>query len=195
MKYKPGIKTKDLILKCAFDLIAKQGYESASIQQIMDKVGRSKAVFYSHFKTKEDMMVELIDKQVFRNYEKIKEDALNYMASKTYNCQEFFRYLYTVGLSLNDRKEWTIVFNELVRLSLENEQIRSHLQQARDHWLELGSLAIQEGKKRGQLKPTADEQGILEAFLALYEGAQSMKMYGKEPNLEKILPVIDRIVQ
>lgn len=53
--------TRDKILHTAFGLFLAQGYENTPVQAIIDAVGIAKGTFYHHFKTKEEMLVTLIE--------------------------------------------------------------------------------------------------------------------------------------
>ena len=48
------------ITDAAFELIAKQGYESTSIAQIAKKAGVSKGLLYNYYSGKEDMLEKMI---------------------------------------------------------------------------------------------------------------------------------------
>ena len=48
------------LLETANSLFMEQGYESASIQQIIDRIGIAKGTFYHYFSSKEDLLNELI---------------------------------------------------------------------------------------------------------------------------------------
>jgi AcrR family transcriptional regulator len=52
--------TRERILEIARNLIAEQGYRSASISQIAGRLGTSKAALYYHFKSKEEILDALL---------------------------------------------------------------------------------------------------------------------------------------
>lgn len=52
---------KQLIMEKALELFAKQGFEATSIQQITEKCGISKGAFYLSFKSKDELILHLID--------------------------------------------------------------------------------------------------------------------------------------
>lgn len=52
---------KQLIMEKALELFAEQGYEATSIQQITDSCGISKGAFYLSFKSKDELILGLID--------------------------------------------------------------------------------------------------------------------------------------
>lgn len=56
-------ETINLILEVAFRLFMEKGYEYTSIQDIIDQLGGlSKGAIYHHFKSKEDILVAVINK-------------------------------------------------------------------------------------------------------------------------------------
>lgn len=55
------MKTKELIIRSAFELFLKQGYNKASMAQIATEVGIKKASLYYYFKSKEELAVSVID--------------------------------------------------------------------------------------------------------------------------------------
>ncbi|WP_338448800.1 TetR/AcrR family transcriptional regulator [Niallia oryzisoli] len=52
---------KQLIMEKALELFAKQGFEATSIKQITDYCGISKGAFYLSFKSKDELILTLID--------------------------------------------------------------------------------------------------------------------------------------
>lgn len=52
---------KQLIMDKALELFAKQGFESTSVQQITEHCGISKGAFYLSFKSKDELILALID--------------------------------------------------------------------------------------------------------------------------------------
>lgn len=52
---------KQLIIEQALELFAEQGFEATSVQQITDRCGISKGAFYLSFKSKDELIVGLID--------------------------------------------------------------------------------------------------------------------------------------
>lgn len=52
---------KQLIMEKALELFARQGFEATSVQQITDHCGISKGAFYLSFKSKDELIIALID--------------------------------------------------------------------------------------------------------------------------------------
>jgi AcrR family transcriptional regulator len=49
-----------LIMRCALELFASKGYHSASIKEIANKAQISKGLLYNYFKSKEELLKEII---------------------------------------------------------------------------------------------------------------------------------------
>jgi len=53
-------QTKNKIIQAALELFVRQGYHGTSINDITQKVGVTKAAFYSHFKSKGQLLLRII---------------------------------------------------------------------------------------------------------------------------------------
>jgi len=60
MSIKP-IKTRQLILSSAENVFASKGFESATIDEIVEVAHIAKGTFYYHFKSKDELFFEIID--------------------------------------------------------------------------------------------------------------------------------------
>lgn len=57
--------TKDYIIEEAFKLFLNHSYEAVSINDISQAIGLTKGALYHHFKNKEELFKEVIDKYLF----------------------------------------------------------------------------------------------------------------------------------
>jgi AcrR family transcriptional regulator len=53
--------TREKLLRSASDVVARDGYEGASVERIADEAGFSKGAFYSNFSSKEDILLQLLE--------------------------------------------------------------------------------------------------------------------------------------
>ena len=58
---KKGEKRKKEMLKIAYDMFLTQGYENTSVDEIIEKAQIAKGTYYYYFKSKEQMLEEVID--------------------------------------------------------------------------------------------------------------------------------------
>ncbi|WP_159451445.1 TetR/AcrR family transcriptional regulator [Demequina sp. NBRC 110054] len=73
-KYTPRGETRGRVLDSALALFADHGFSGTSLQMIADHVGVSKAAVYQQFRTKEDMLLALMEPAMERLAERV-EDA------------------------------------------------------------------------------------------------------------------------
>lgn len=69
---------KQLIMEKALELFAEQGFEATSVQQITEHCGISKGAFYLSFKSKDELIIALIDQfmmQVVTDIDRIVRDT------------------------------------------------------------------------------------------------------------------------
>lgn len=52
---------KQLIMEKALELFSEQGFEATSVQQITERCGISKGAFYLSFKTKDELVISMVD--------------------------------------------------------------------------------------------------------------------------------------
>lgn len=53
--------TREAIRSVALELFAEQGYDRTSLREISERLGVTKAAVYYHFKTKEEILISLIE--------------------------------------------------------------------------------------------------------------------------------------
>ncbi|GAF65456.1 putative transcriptional regulator [Bacillus sp. TS-2] len=73
---------KNLIIKKALKLFAERGTEATSIQQITDYCGISKGAFYLHFKSKDELIISLIEQFSKQIIYDIDQSVINHTNSK-----------------------------------------------------------------------------------------------------------------
>ncbi len=107
---------KQLIMEKALELFAKQGFEATSVQQITDYCGISKGAFYLSFKSKDELILALVDHFMIQ----LTSD-IDYVVNSTSDDQKLlYEFYYTAFHSLYKHsnfakiliKEQTHSFNE-----------------------------------------------------------------------------------
>lgn len=73
MRQELALKTRENLIESAKKVISIKGFKEASIQDITEEAGVAKGTFYTYFKTKEEIVEELV-KMKFIKYE---DDFLN----------------------------------------------------------------------------------------------------------------------
>ncbi len=106
----------------ALELFAKQGFEATSVQQITDQCGISKGAFYLSFKSKDELIIALIDQfmeQIFANIDHLvrnKKDTENLLFEYYYvSFQSFKEHSHFANILM---KEYTQSLNEKLILKM-----------------------------------------------------------------------------
>ncbi|MFD2045517.1 TetR/AcrR family transcriptional regulator [Ornithinibacillus salinisoli] len=92
---------KQLIMDKALELFAEQGFEATSVQQITDYCGISKGAFYLAFKSKDELIIALIDHFM----EAITSDIDHVVKTKN-NEELLFSFYYTIFNSFQQHSDF-----------------------------------------------------------------------------------------
>ena len=55
-----GMETKKRLIECALKLFREKGYNSVTVDDIVKEANSSKGGFYTHFKTKEEILINML---------------------------------------------------------------------------------------------------------------------------------------
>jgi len=144
-----GNETKKRIVDCARRLFVEKGYNNVTVDEIINEANSSKGGFYTHFKTKEDLiysMVPMVDEaysnfsKMNKNYENIVENIsalIGYVFSAMENeiGLEFMSVIYssqikdlnTVRFLTSPEREYNNLLKSLIDEAKENKEICSDL--------------------------------------------------------------------
>lgn len=122
---KEEIQTKDRILKKAFELFIRDGYDKTPIQAIIHAVGIAKGTFYHHFRSKDDMLLALVENLT----QMIAIRAAEIRAHTEWNSREKLIRLFEESASLKlERLDQSIVLIRRLR-SGGNERLLGQLRE------------------------------------------------------------------
>lgn len=97
---------KQLIMEKALELFAKQGFEATSVQQITEHSGISKGAFYLSFKSKDELILALIDHFMMQ----ITSD-IDYIVTSTNNEEELlYEFYFTTFSSFHKHSDFAKLF-------------------------------------------------------------------------------------
>ncbi len=88
------ISNRELILKNAYGLFLKKGYQSVSIKDIMEASNLSKGGIYHHFESKEVILFEVLDQYFFKAL------GINENLFEGLTFKERIKKVYMLGVSL-----------------------------------------------------------------------------------------------
>ncbi|MDQ0155751.1 TetR/AcrR family transcriptional regulator [Robertmurraya andreesenii] len=86
---------RQLIIEKALELFAKQGFEATSVQQITEYCGISKGAFYLSFKSKEELILSLIEHSMSQFISEI-----DYAVNNMQNDRPLYSFFYRTFIGL-----------------------------------------------------------------------------------------------
>lgn len=102
---------KEHILDVALRLFALGGFHSTTIDQIASNAGISKGLIYTYFKSKEDLLNQIIDKAINAIYSNFDSNRDGYLTE-----EEFSAFITTVAEDLSRNKTaWRLFFQIIMQ--------------------------------------------------------------------------------
>ncbi len=159
-----GNETKKRIIDCARRLFVEKGYNNVTVDEIISEAGSSKGGFYTHFKTKEDLifsMVPIIDEaygaffKTDRTYENTVEKIYSLISIVFYFMEN------EVGLDFI-----SVIYSSQIK-DLNTERFLTSPE--REYYKQLRILA-DEAKSNGELREDLSTEEIISVLTTCVRG-------------------------
>ena len=82
--------TKALLIKVAWELFARKGYDGTPVQAIIDQAGVSKGTFYHYFSSKEEVLNAVVERMTKEGFDQIAASLQDDSASALERLNQFF---------------------------------------------------------------------------------------------------------
>lgn len=194
MKYTTGKETKKKIIDSAFQLLANKGYDAMSIDDVMKGTGRTKGSFYVHFKSKEDLLYEIMRTRLDRDFGYIVEETLKELSEETCNIPLILKrlmHLVHLGTGGTDRQLWTNAYYQIVVLSRKNQIVREWMIKQYHAWVDFMSEIIRRGQELGQIRTDIDVRVMVNMLINLFEGYELRSMVDPEIDVYEQLKLME----
>lgn len=155
---------KEQILKAAFKCLSTRNFDSVTMDEIARVAGLSKGAVYWYYKSKDELILAMVDNWIARSQQALFKMALECQLDEL--LYEYPRYLMTQsGLDTYHH-----FFMQLWSLSIENAGIREKLTRMyHDHKSKAGEF-IHSAIQRQILKPGVDAESLARQIIALFDG-------------------------
>jgi AcrR family transcriptional regulator len=179
-RYK-GEKTKQMIIDKATLLFTKNGYNHTSLSQILRATGLAKGGFYFHFKSKEELGVEVIRsleacwiKEILPKLQRGKDakEKLEIMFSSAGDCTS------------KSGVRPTILLLTLATETIEvNDKFCKMLQRIFKGWWMIIEAIIEEGKLEKKFRKDVDAKAVAAIILSNILGANLLSLLNNEKDI------------
>lgn len=166
---------RNKVLAGALECFYSKGYDAATIDDIVKQSGVSKGSIYKLFKSKEEIYIQVIE----RNTNDLMDEIRTILGNHS-TAQEKITSLFTEYLSKNfgpHSLKWFLVQSEFELFSSRREDMMKLLAEIRLSKLELISNVIIEGIQNGEFKKEIDVALYSNIFWSFVDGAFTHKIH------------------
>lgn len=153
------------ILEHFQQVLVEEGLEGASMAKIASHMGVNPALLVHYFKTKDDMIVELVD-YILEKYETTFSKRIEKISNPSRRLKKNLDTMFSIDwISVVD----TRVFYACYYLALRNPRVMERMQKMYSHFREYIAREIEFNMKSGVI-PEADPEKDAELVIAVVEG-------------------------
>ena len=163
--------SKEKILECSKELFHLQGYQSTSIDNILESSGVTKSNLYYYFKSKEELGLLILQSRI-EEYEKALLTPT--LGNKSLNPERRIKSYYNKLISYHKKSDciYGCPFGNLaLELSSSNEKFRDKISKFFEHWQKQIELCIREGIKQKSFRDDISPKALSQLILSHTEGA------------------------
>lgn len=161
--------TRDKLLNAAFCEIHRQGFQAASIANIIEHTGLTKGALYHHFPTKQALGLAVIDEVI-----KTRLDGLIFKSLR--ESARPVETLLEIVATIDERRPSNFIeqgcpLNNLMQeMSPLDETFRDHLNAVLMLWKDAVENALLRGKAQGVIRDDVDCQAVALFVVSAWEG-------------------------
>jgi TetR/AcrR family transcriptional repressor of nem operon len=186
---RPSIREK--IVEAALDRFHLLGYNACGVQEIVESAGALKGSFYNHFKSKEAMAVEALE----RYGQSVGLDILmDETRDPVQRLRDHVDFLVT-RLVHHDFERGCLIGSLGNELSHSAPLVREAVERALDQWTELVEKALREAQRDGRLASGLEPARTARFLVNAWQGAVlRMKVVKNREPLDDFLEVTFRSI-
>jgi len=160
-------QTRQRLLDAALQIFAGNGFERATVDEIVREAGFSKGAFYVHFESKEDLFWE-----IFRQRIEARKETLWHAIEPNIGVAESQRLLLEAFFDAPGSEPLgPAVYYEFLAHAMRNRMVRARLAEFYAGWHDFVLDALKLGRERKIIRDDVDISLQASALMATYEGA------------------------
>lgn len=155
--------TRAKLLDASFRIFARDGYEKATVDDIVREAGYSKGAFYVHFQTKEEVFLALLEAH---------GAALSPGTSgQNTPLQESPQTVFQSLLDVAQREPgWSLLLYEFCAHAARNPAIAERMARLFEGWRQSAAAALRRGQEQGVVDPRLDVATASAVLVAVANG-------------------------
>lgn len=181
----------DFICEKAYEELIKNGVKKFSLNKFIESLNMSKGQFYYYFKTKEELISEVIDKKV--------QNSLNDMSEKVAIHETFYdKILVLFSFYFNSSS-----FDELIRdtfylyLNLENQYIKQKNTDFYDYIFNITNNIFDDMIEKKLIKDNSKEfiPSLIATADGMYLQSMILENYDLKKNMIEYIELLDKLLK
>ena len=187
--------TKQHIVHEAYQLFYEKGFKSTSINEVMKAAKMSKGAFYHHYKSKQQLGIEVIELKIQKRvYEGMitplleEGNAMKILESTFLNrIKSFPAY---------DKKHGCPMNNFINEIGNEEKAYQSALKNIIEKWQQALVSLIERGKIQAEIKKDTPSEAVAMYLISAYEGIRGIrKLYDNDIVLDQYLTGLSKYLE
>jgi AcrR family transcriptional regulator len=159
-------ETRQRLVDAALPVFARNGFERATVDEIVREAGYSKGAFYVHFESKEDLFWAMLEERIAGVQDTLR-NAVDIELSVAENQRRVLEAIFA-----KDREDpaWPALFMEFAAHAGRNPKVRERLSEMYRRWHSFTVEMLNTAKAAGKLRPDLDAEFTASVMIALMEG-------------------------
>jgi AcrR family transcriptional regulator len=162
------------IINAAEGVFTRKGFDQARMDDIAEETGLSKGTLYLYFKSKDELIIAILDKIFQREFQAFKNIDLNSMTA----TEAFMLFTDTVMKDVKIILRLMPIAHEFLALAFRNKLVQNAFKIYLSHYMDVFIPIIQRGVDTGEFRQL-DVQEVAIASGAIIEGTLLLWVYDK----------------
>jgi len=174
MSPKPDVseERKDQIMNAAEEVFSQKGFSDARMDDIAEETGLSKGTLYLYYKSKDDLIIAILDR-IFRREFRVFEN-LDYTSMSATDA--VWSFVETTAKDVKMMMRLLPITYEFMGLAFRNKFVQKTFKTYLNHYLDILIPIIQHGIDSGEFRP-ANAKEVAIAMGAVMEGTLLLWVY------------------
>jgi AcrR family transcriptional regulator len=158
-----GTETRRKIFETSLELFNRHGYDNVTIDDICEKIGMSKGAFYTHFKSKDQVVLEN-----FMHLNSFYDDAINEIPAKKASLEKMFLFQQKVMKNISSIGYEAVKL--VYHLETAQKKKKSFLISRKISLYRIITSLVREGQKSGEIRNDKSADAIASMLVQMYRG-------------------------
>ena len=159
-------QTRARLVEAALRIFAEQGYDHATVEEIVLAAGYSKGAYYFHFDSKEDIFLELVSTWIEDQTRRLSA----FESARGPAAVTLFEALKSLLRYDNRDLHWRLLLPEIWAQPHRDKKVRDALQSAYAHWIELLANAFEKADREALVSLAVRPAVAASLVLAAHDG-------------------------